>query len=232
MVGGHKNIVEEHRISALVAHRPDAVDGESGVVEGDEEQCDSVVLGCIGISTSADPIPLGEVRRGRPRLLAVEEPALDAVLFALGGLQLHRRRVGASVGLGVADGELDVVLEDHRQELVFEKRRSVGDQRLADDADALADLRPTATGQRLVEQVLIDAFAFGAAVLLRPREAKPALVAELLHKRPTLRGIDDLGHVLPSDVEDVGIVMSVEERLDLITERQLFGCELEIHSSP
>ena len=41
--------------------------------------------------------------------------------------------------------------------------------------------------------------------------------------------VDDLGHVLPGHVEDVGVVVLVEERLDLLGEGLLLGRELEVH---
>src|SRR2546430_4829504 len=44
--------------------------------------------------------------------------------------------------------------------------------RLADDPDALADLRPTAAGQAFVQQVLVDAVALLAAPLLGPGDAR------------------------------------------------------------
>ena len=77
------------------------------------------------------------------------------------GLQLHGGGVGSGVGLAVADGELDLVAEDLGQELGLQLVGPVLDQRLADDADALADLRGAPAGQRLVEQVLVDALALG-----------------------------------------------------------------------
>ena len=48
-------------------------------------------------------------------------------------------------------------------------------------------------------------------------------------KRATHRGVDDLGHVLAGDVEDLGVVVGVEEGLDLFHELQLLGGELEVH---
>ena len=45
---GHEHVVEEDVVGALVAHRPDAVDGDAGVVERHEEQRDAVVLGASG----------------------------------------------------------------------------------------------------------------------------------------------------------------------------------------
>jgi hypothetical protein len=135
------------------------------MVHGDEEEGDPVVLGGIGVSAGAHPVPVGEVGRGGPRLLPVEPPAVPVA----GGLQLHGGRVRAGVGLRVADGELDLVAQDLGQELLLQLVAAVADDGLADDADALADLRTAAGSQGFVEQVLVDTLAIGAAVLLRAR---------------------------------------------------------------
>ena len=44
--------------------------------------------------------------------------------------------------------------------------------------------------------------------------------------------VDDLGHVLPGDVEDLRVVVGVEELLDLLDEFELLGGELEVHVGP
>ena len=98
---------------------------------------------------------------------------------------------------------------------------AVADDRLADDADALADLGAAPAGQLLVEQVLVDALALGAAVVLGPGHAEPAPLAQGGHEGAALGGVDDLGHVLPGQVEDVGVVVGIEEGLDLLDEGQL-----------
>jgi hypothetical protein len=72
---------------------------------------------------------------------------------------LHGGGVGAGVGLGVADGELDLVAQDLGEELLLQRLVAVADDRLADDADALADLGASSAGQPLVEEVLVDALA-------------------------------------------------------------------------
>ena len=162
---------------------------------------------------------------GGPRLLAVEDPAA----VVPGGLELHGGGVGAGVGLGVADGELDLVAQDLGQELGLQPLVAVADDRLADDADALADLGAAAAGQLLVEEVLVDALALGAAVLLGPGHAEPAPLAQRGHEGAALGRVDDLGHVLPGQVEDLGVVVGVEEGLDLLHEGQLLRRELELH---
>ena len=106
------------------------------------------------------------------------QPGLPSRSRAL-GLEPHRRRVGAGVRLAVADRELDVVAQDLREELLLQEVARLLDERLADDADALADLRAAARRERLVEQVLVDTLALGAAVLLGPGQAEPAPLAEL-----------------------------------------------------
>jgi hypothetical protein len=126
------------------------------MVHRHEEQGDPVVLGGIRVGPGPHPVPVGEVGRGGPRLLAVEAPA---VAVDLGGLQLHGGGVRAGVGLGVAHGELDLVAEDLGEELLLQLLAAVADDRLADDADALADLGTAPGGQGLVQQVLVDALA-------------------------------------------------------------------------
>jgi hypothetical protein len=221
----HPHVVEEHVVRALVAHGPDAVDRDARMVERDEEQRDAMVLWRVRIRARADPVPLGEVRRGGPRLLAVEAPAVAVAR----GLELHAGSVGTGVGLAVADGELHFVAQDLGEELTLHALAAVGEDRLADDADALADLRTAAAGERLVEEVLVDAVAGLASPFLGPRDAEPLPFRDLGHERAALRRVDDLGHVLPRQIEDVGVVVVVEERVDVGAERALLGREVEIH---
>jgi hypothetical protein len=163
-------------------------------------------------------------RRG-PDLLAVELPAALHLLR----LELHVGRVGAGLGLAVADGELDRGVDDLGQELLLELLAAVADQRLADDAGALADLRRASAGEGLVQNVLVDALLLLPAVLLRPAHADPALRGELLHEGATLWGVDDLRHVLATDVGHVGRGVLIEKRLDFLREGLLCIRELEIH---
>ena len=199
-----------------------------GLVERHEHQRDAPVL-VVRVGAGAEPVPLGEVRRRRPRLLAVEQPTGLAVTIGALGLETHRRGIGTGIGFAVADRELNLVAQDHRQELLLQEVVAVRDERLADDADALADLRTTARGQRLVQEELVHAFAFGSVVLLGPREAEPAPLPHRAHERTPLRRVHDLRHVLARQIEDLGIVVLVEELLDFLGERVLLGRELEVH---
>src|ERR1700733_13685831 len=121
-----------------------------------------------------DPVTLGEVGRGGPGLLAVEHPApVD-----LGRLELHGGGVRARVGLGIPDGELDLVAQDLRQELGLHALVAMSNDGLANDADALADLRTSTAGQLLIEEVLVDTFALFTPVLGRPGHTQPTLSSQ------------------------------------------------------
>ena len=75
VVVGHEDVVEVDLVGPLVAHRPDGFDGDVRVVHRHQEQGDPEVLGRVGIGAGTHPVPVGEVGRGGPGLLAVEAPA-------------------------------------------------------------------------------------------------------------------------------------------------------------
>ena len=116
-----------------------------------------------------------------------------------------------------------------REELLLELVAADADERLADDPDALADLRPAPPRERFVEQELVDSFAVLPAVLLRPGDAEPPAVGQLLHERAPRGRVDDLGHVLAGDVEHVRIVVGVQEGAHVVGERTLLGGKIEVH---
>jgi hypothetical protein len=86
--------------------------------------------------------------------------------------------IQARVGLGVPDGELDLVAQDLRQELGLHALVAMPNDGLADDADALADLRTATTGQLFIEEVLVDAFALLTPALGRPGHTQPSLSSQ------------------------------------------------------
>jgi hypothetical protein len=149
--------------------------------------------------------------------------------FDLLGLQLHVRGVAARVRLAVADRELDFGGEHQWQELAFQLLAAMADQGFPDDADALADLRRCVPRERLVEDVLVDAWDLLAAVLLRPRHPEPALRGELLHERAPLGRVRQLREVLPGRVHHDRVVVLDQPALDLIRKLLLFGREIEVH---
>ena len=54
-------------------------------------------------------------------------------------------------------------------------------------------------------------------------------MAELLHERPALGGVDDLGHVLPGDVHDLRVMVLLQECVHFPQEGALFVAEFKVH---
>jgi hypothetical protein len=76
VIVGDPDVVEEDIVGAFVTHSPDGPDGDAGMIERHEEQRDAGVLRRLRIGAGPDPVPLGEMGRSGPRLLAVEPPAI------------------------------------------------------------------------------------------------------------------------------------------------------------
>ena len=108
----------------------------------------------------------------------------------------------------------------------------MADQRLADDADALADLRRGVARERLVQDELVDPLDLLAAVLLRPRHPEPALVRELLHERAALGRVGELGEVLARRVHHDRVVIVLKPLLDFVGKRLFLRREIEVHGGP
>ena len=97
-----------------------------GRVGGHDDDRDALVLLHLGVGAHREPDVVGVGREAREDLLAV-----DHVLVAVAdGARLQRREVGAGVGLGVADREVDLAGEDLRDVelllLLVPKRMIVG----------------------------------------------------------------------------------------------------------
>jgi len=164
------------------------------------------------------------VGRGGPDFLAVHHPPVAVAL----GLQLHVGRVAAGLRLAVANGKLDLGAENLRQELALELIATVADERLTDDAHALADLRGAHARERLVEYVLVDALHFLAAVLPGPGHAQPALGGELFHERAALGRVGQLGEVLAGEIHDLGVVVVGQPLLNFLLKSLLGLGKIEI----
>ena len=68
-------------------------------------------------------------------------------------------------------------------------------------------------------------YSFGQVIPSHPRSPTSAM------KRRRRGRVHDLSHVLPGQIEDLGIVVGIEELLDLFGEFELLGGELEVHGS-
>ena len=137
----------------------------------------------VRVGSGADPVPLREVRRRRPRLLAVEQPAANAVPLGATAFSFIDAASEPASGSLYPTANSTSLLEDLGQELLLQLLAAVADKRLADDPDALADLGSAAAGERFVQQELVDTLAVLSAVLLRPGHPEPAASAKLLHER-------------------------------------------------
>ena len=106
---------------------------------------------------------------------------------------------------------------------------TVSDQRLADDADALADLRRCVLAERFVENVLVDAFDLLTTEFLRPRHPEPSLCRKLLHEGTAFGGIGKLAEVLAVMVHDFVVMIIDQPRFDLVCEFLFFREEIKFH---
>ena len=112
-VDGHADVVVVGGVG--VGAPSDGIDrrpGVAGIGRVDDQDRDALVLDGVRIGAAGQPHVVGVVAAGGEDLLAV-----DDVLVALphrAGAQ--RRQVGAGLGLGVADGELQLAGEDPRKE--------------------------------------------------------------------------------------------------------------------
>ena len=127
------------------------------------------------------------------------------------------------------DREFDLGVDYLRQELSLEKLAPMPNERLADNAHALADLRCTPTSKRLVENELVDAVFLLASVLFRPCHPEPPLRGKLLHERTPFGCIDELGEVLARQIHHNRIVVLLEELRDLVLKCPLLWRKLKIH---
>ena len=204
------------------------MDGEAGVVHAHQEERNGVVLASVGVGAGAHPVPVGEVRRGGEHFLPIEQPA---VVLAL-GLEAHRSGVRAGAGLGVTHREFNRGVQDLGQELGLQLVIADLDQCLADDADALADLRRAHGRQLLVEQIFVKTLAILTATLLGPGDAQPAAGGEFLHEGAALGRVAHLRHVLARYVHYVRVVILDEELIDLAQKFALLFRKLKIHDCP
>src|SRR5919204_93330 len=97
-VGVQAHVVEEHLVELrLAGDLAQAANGDARRVHRDDEHRQALVLVGVGVRARQEQAVGGELRVGRPHLLAVEDPA--AVLL-LPGTGLHRREVRAGGRLG------------------------------------------------------------------------------------------------------------------------------------
>ncbi len=173
----------------------------------------------------------GELRVGRPDLLARQAPA--AVLL-LAGARLHRRQVGARGGLGEQLAPDLVAVQQRRQVAALLLVGAVGDDRRPEhpDADRVEDPGHFRASDLLVDDHLLDRAEALAAVLLGPGHTGEPALGELA--LPGATGGDQLVLVLDRvrSADDGSFVpVLVEPAAHLRAVCALLGRVVEIHGS-
>jgi hypothetical protein len=177
---------------------------------------------CLGIGATREPDVVGVGGEAREDLLPVDHP-LVAVEH---GARLEGGQVGARVGLGVADREVDLAAQDLREEEPLLLVRPELHDRRRDGVDG-EHRDGRARPHRLVEEdELLDGRHAAAAVLLRPADAEPA-VASHLQDDLADGGADALG------AADLGPQLGREQPrivlAELLAERFVGGAVGEAH---
>ena len=193
-VGVERDVVEEDLVElGLAGDLAQAADGDALGVHRQDEHRHALVLGHVDVGAREQQPVGGELRVGRPDLLAGQAPA--AVLL-LTRARLHGREVRAGGGLG-EELAPDLVAVQHRPEVAaLVLVAAVRDDRRAEhpDADRVEDPGDFGARDLLVADDLLERAEALAAVLLGPRDAGEAALGEAaLPGAP--RG-DDLGLVL------------------------------------
>ncbi len=224
VAGRHTDILVERVVDVVVAQKMHGDDLDPGRVHGDDEDGDALVLGHLGVGAGGQPDVVGPSGQRRVDLLAVD----DVLVTVAHGPRLERGQVGARLGLGVTDAEVDVTGQDLREEEVLLLLRAELHDGRTDGVDGQHGHRRPGTHRLVEEDVLLDGRAALAAVLGRPPDAQPAVLGHLL---------DHASHVGPDAVtfgqlrldlggEQVGVVLTQP-----VPERLLFVGVADLHGS-
>ena len=130
------------------------------------------MLGRVAVGARDEHAPLRLVGERRPHLLAGHDP----VVAVAHGARLHRRQVGAGLGLGEALAPDLLGGEDRLQVALLLLLGAVRDDRRPahGQAEHVGELGRPRAHDLLVEDRLLDQRGAAAAVLLRPGEPRPA----------------------------------------------------------
>jgi hypothetical protein len=218
----HADVVVERLVGVHVAHVLDGRHAEARRVRRHDDHRDALVLGRLGIGAAREPDVVGVGGEAREDLLPVDDP----LVAVEDGARLERRQVGARVGLGVADREVDLAAQDSRQEELLLLVRPVLHDRRRDGVDGEHGHRRAGPHRLVEEDVLLDRRHAAAAVLLRPADAEPLVAAHLEHDLADpgadALGAPDLGAELGG--EQLRIVLA-----QLLAEGLVFGAVRETH---
>ena len=139
------------------------------------------MAGSVGVGAAHHVDVGGVVGGGRVHLLAVNHE----IVTVTHGPALQSGQVGPGLGLGESQREDDLAANHAGDEILFLFLGASGKN--GRSAAARAAHGDTPPHEFFFNDVLVDAAAALASVLLRPTDADPALIRDLLHQLAVLR---------------------------------------------
>ncbi len=182
------------------------------------------MLGGVGIGAHRQPDVVGHVGATREDLGAVHD-VLVTVTHRPG---LQRSQVGARLGLGVADGEVDLSGQDGGEEERLLLLGAETHDRRAHRVHGDEGERGTGPTGLVEEDELVGGGATLAAELLGPSDAEPAVLADAADDlAPQLAALAHLADA-PADLvgEQFGVVLA-----QFLAQGQLLGGFLQEHGA-
>ena len=153
--------------------QPGALD--AGQVHGGDEDGDAPVSAFVAAGADGEPAVVGVASQAGPHLL----PGDHVTVAVADGFRAQRGEVGAGVGLGVPDAEVDLAPQDAWQVVVALLLAAEMHQRGCDRVDREHGHRGPGPHRLVEEDELLDRAPTLPAVLGGPANAEPAVGAHL-----------------------------------------------------
>ncbi len=222
VAGGNAHVLVVGDVGVGPAEVVDLLVREARRVGRHDDDRDALVLLGLLARAHREPYVVGTTGEAREHLLAVDH-VLVAVAHRFG---LQRCQVGAGIGLGVPDREVDLTLQDLVDVELLLLFRSVPHDRRCDRVDGEHRHR-RARAHRLVEEdELFDRRHAPAAPLLGPTDTRPAVAAHLL---PHILGDFADTLALAQVVLDLGREQVAVVRAELVAQRLLLFAQPDVH---
>ena len=177
----------------------------------------ALVLREVGIGAHREPHVVGLLDRAREELLAID----DVLVAIASSARLQRGEVGACARLGISDREVQLAPEDAREHGALLLIGTERHERRSDTVQREQRQRHAGPVRLLDEDHLVDRTAGLAAVLHRPADPEPTVVAHPTDVSRVARLVARVGLDLLDQRREV--------RAQLGFERFLLGCERELH---
>ena len=224
----HPQVVVEHRVDVVVAEQVERAHLDPGrpvalgVLQRDEHDRDALVLLGLLVRAHRQPAPVGVRCERRPELLPVDDQLVTVDV----GPGTQVRQVGPRLGFRVADGEMDVALEDLGEEVLLLSVGAVAHDGRPDGVDRERRHRGAGPHRLVEEDELLDGGAGLPAVLRRPPDPGPSVETHLLPHPADVGPHASAGAQLVPDLrrDQLG-----EVGTELLPERLLFVIQPHVH---